>query len=76
MMRANVENTCAQHQKRSDCPDCLISYSERWNAYGIMIHDGGSSSIGIQFCPWCGQHLPKTDEMDLDNLGADQGGAE
>ncbi|WP_436666040.1 DUF6980 family protein [Priestia megaterium] len=22
-----------------------------------MIHDGGSSTIGISFCPWCGAEL-------------------
>ncbi|WP_372497657.1 DUF6980 family protein [Priestia megaterium] len=22
-----------------------------------MIHDGGSSIIGISFCPWCGAKL-------------------
>jgi hypothetical protein len=24
---------------------------------GLIIHDGGSSSIGIAFCPWCGSTL-------------------
>ncbi|HBT09998.1 MULTISPECIES: DUF6980 family protein [Leeuwenhoekiella] len=25
--------------------------------YGIPIHDGGTSIIEINFCPWCGQNL-------------------
>ncbi|MEZ4797340.1 MAG: hypothetical protein R2785_09230 [Flavobacteriaceae bacterium] len=27
--------------------------------YGIPIHDGGSSIIEINFCPWCGTNLKK-----------------
>ncbi|WP_443024326.1 MULTISPECIES: DUF6980 family protein [unclassified Sphingomonas] len=26
-----------------------------------MIHDGGSSMIGIACCPWCGTRLPAMD---------------
>lgn len=25
---------------------------------GLMIHDGGTASIRIHFCPWCGIRLP------------------
>ncbi|GAA4426681.1 hypothetical protein GCM10023188_09060 [Pontibacter saemangeumensis] len=27
--------------------------------YGIPIHDGGSSMIVINYCPWCGSKLSK-----------------
>ena len=27
--------------------------------YGIPIHDGGSSIIEIDYCPWCGKKLNK-----------------
>ena len=27
--------------------------------FGIPIHDGGSSLIQINFCPWCGTNLKK-----------------
>ena len=26
--------------------------------YKLIIHDGGSSGMLIQFCPWCGTRLP------------------
>ena len=26
--------------------------------YGLIIHDGGTSAVTIQFCPWCGSKLP------------------
>jgi len=56
MMKDNVESSCDQHEHRYDCPDCLI---DRHNdgSFGIIIHDGGDSHIGIKFCPWCGARL-------------------
>jgi hypothetical protein len=26
----------------------------------LIAHDGGTSSITIDFCPWCGQRLPES----------------
>jgi hypothetical protein len=57
MMRSNVENQCAEHQDRLDCPDCLIDYRPKTDEYGLIVHDGGSSVIAILFCPWCGADL-------------------
>jgi len=31
-----------------------------FNEYGLIVHDGGSSSITIEFCPWCGTQLPES----------------
>ncbi|WP_447761874.1 DUF6980 family protein [Sphingopyxis panaciterrae] len=58
MMRSNVENSCDAHKDRFDCPDCLIHYSGDWDRYGLIIHDGGSSTITISYCPWCNTRLP------------------
>ncbi len=35
----------------------------KWSdgTFGIPIHDGGSSVIKVNFCPWCGSNL-KTNE--------------
>jgi hypothetical protein len=38
--------------------DCYINYIAVFDEYGIPIHDGGSSYIVIQYCPWCGSSLP------------------
>ncbi|WP_435832452.1 DUF6980 family protein [Nonomuraea rubra] len=27
-------------------------------SFGLPIHDGGSSSIAIRYCQWCGARLP------------------
>jgi hypothetical protein len=56
-MTEAVTSSCEQHPDRFDCPDALIDYSPRSRRYGIIIHDGGSSSMTIAFCPWCGSSL-------------------
>ena len=38
----------------------IIQYSDRFDEYGIVLHDGGNSSIIINYCPWCGKELPKS----------------
>jgi hypothetical protein len=40
-----------------DCPDVLIDSEENGSVYRIIIHDGGSSGIEINFCHWCGKKL-------------------
>ncbi|MCM3160810.1 DUF6980 family protein [Metabacillus litoralis] len=52
---ANFE--CEIHENPFECPDKIIIFDERNNEYGLIIHDGGASSISIDFCPWCGSKL-------------------
>jgi len=56
-MKYHIEHKCDVHKDPFDCPDKIINYSEKQNIYGIIIHDGGSSFIEIEFCPWCGKKL-------------------
>ncbi|RTY85839.1 hypothetical protein [Flavobacterium sp. GT3R68] len=55
--------------------DTPIVYSEKFDEYGVKIWDGGTSSISIEFCPWCGQKLPnsKRDQWfdEIEKLGID-----
>lgn len=37
--------------------DAVIIHTHGRNEFGIPIHDGGSSYIRINFCPWCGSWL-------------------
>jgi len=53
-MKSQVELVCKDHPNLSDCPDSLIYKAKDKNYFGIRIHDGGSSSIEINYCPWCG----------------------
>ena len=73
MMKTNTENHCDRHDNSFDCPDCLIHYDDKFDEYGIIIHDGSRSCITINFCPWCGKKLPdsKRDEWfdKLEDLG-------
>lgn len=60
MMETQINNKCDQHEDPFDCPNNLIYYSVRFDEYGIIIHDGGSSYSHIHYCPWCGTKLPFT----------------
>jgi hypothetical protein len=55
MMANQLAWKCDQHSSVFECPDALISKHK--NEYGLIIHDGGSSSIKIEYCPWCGKKL-------------------
>ena len=62
---------CDLHSDEYECPDVLISYIEKFDEYGIIIHDGGSSSISIDYCPFCGTKLPESKrDMWFDELEA------
>jgi hypothetical protein len=51
---------CDQHTDPFDCPDALIRFTAKFQEYGLIIHDGGTSCSGIEFCPWCGRRLPES----------------
>ena len=48
---------CDMHSDPFECPDKIIIFDDKDNDYGLIIHDGGSSSISIKFCPWCSSKL-------------------
>ena len=52
--------SCPDHEDPFACPDCVMVYDERFDEYGLAIHDGGTSSLAIAFCPWCGTRLPES----------------
>jgi hypothetical protein len=56
-MRSQIAWRCADHADIFECPDALMKYSDRFDEYGLIVHDGGSSVIAIKFCPWCGSEL-------------------
>ncbi len=56
-LKEKVEYICDKHPDPFDCPDNLIYYSNSLNVYGLIVHDGGSSFIQIDFCPFCGTKL-------------------
>jgi hypothetical protein len=70
-----INYVCSEHGAKGCCADKLVCYDETFNEYGIIIHDGGMSYILINFCPWCGSKLPKSERdtwfSELKNLGYD-----
>jgi hypothetical protein len=76
-MRREVERVCDQHSNRFDCPDCIVHYSPRMREFGLIVHDGTTSSIVIRFCPWCGVALPESLRSrwfdELEAMGIDPG---
>jgi hypothetical protein len=63
-MKQRVEYICEQHSDAFECADNLIYYSKKFNEYGLIIHDGGSSYAVINFCPFCGEKLPESKRKD------------
>ena len=57
-MLRQLSHKCDRHADPYDCPDQIVSYYAKFDEYGLIIHDGGASSVGIKFCPWCGTELP------------------
>lgn len=47
---------CDLHDDSAECPDVLIKQRVS-GEYGIWVHDGSGSWIGIEYCPWCGVEL-------------------
>jgi hypothetical protein len=79
-MRRDLDRICNEHASRFACPDALINYDQRFDEYGLIVHDGGRSSIRIMFCPWCGARLPdsKRDRWfdELEQKGVDPSGSD
>lgn len=59
-MKTQIDFVCEEHESPFDCADNLIYFSKKFDEYGLIIHDGGSSFIKIDFCPFCGKNLPKS----------------
>ena len=55
----HITNRCVKHDNAFDCPDSVIVPTSQ--GYGLPIHDGGSSFIEINYCPWCGANLKSDD---------------
>jgi len=57
-MKNHASFRCDIHADKFECPDSLIDIRDS-GTYAIIIHDGGTSGIEINFCPWCGARLTK-----------------
>jgi hypothetical protein len=58
-MNLALKNICEEHAGDPfACPDMLVAYSHTFDEYGLIVHDGGASTVAISHCPWCGSALP------------------
>ncbi|MGW0989907.1 DUF6980 family protein [Streptomyces sp. NPDC002486] len=77
VMTDRVNVRCDRHDDPFDCPDALVDFIAKFQEYGLIIHDGGRSSITIEFCPWCGRRLPGSQRDrwfdELERRGVDPG---
>jgi hypothetical protein len=56
-----ISLACKDHSDPIDCPDALL-LRRADGSTGLIVHDGGSATIGIAFCPWCGSGLRTAEE--------------
>ena len=54
------EHCCDLMERNLKEGETAIRYDAKFREYGIPVLDGGSSTIKIIFCPWCGQKLPES----------------
>lgn len=51
----------------------FIYFNEKFDEFGFIIHDGGQSYVGINYCPWSGDKLPSSKRLqwfdELEKLG-------
>lgn len=59
-MRRQLDWSCRVHVDPFDCGDALVWFMPKYDEFGLIIHDGGSSVSVIAFCPWCGVQLPES----------------
>jgi hypothetical protein len=57
--KESLTHKCKKHSDPFDCPDNLFYFLKKSKEYGLIIHDGGSSFIKIEYCPFCGLNLSK-----------------
>jgi hypothetical protein len=55
-MARQLNWSCDEHSSASDCPDALVGRLKD-NRMALLVHDGGTSYIEINYCPWYGASL-------------------
>jgi len=57
---SQIQFCCDRMESAIRDPDIPIIYTGKFNEYGVQILDGGTSSLLLEFCPFCGQKLPQS----------------
>ena len=71
----NNAQFCCNDMEYNVTESNIISYSSKFDEYGIVIPDDGVSYMLLSYCPWCGSRLPISKRDDwfdqLESLGFD-----
>jgi hypothetical protein len=59
VMANNISESLDENQEIKQHDHDVIMNKWKNGTFGIPIHDGGSSVVKINFCPWCGVNLKK-----------------
>ncbi len=54
----SIKHCCDSMNRTLSENDSTLIFEAKFREYGILINDGGSSFLEINFCPWCGIKLP------------------
>jgi hypothetical protein len=77
---AKTDFCCDLMRHAVEDPDIPITHTAKFNEFGVKILDGGSSTILLKNCPWCGDKLPlslrgawfaELERLGIDPLGND-----
>jgi hypothetical protein len=52
------DHCCNEMKKHIEAGEVAIRYVPKFQEYGILYLDGGTSFQDMKFCPWCGKKLP------------------
>ncbi|WP_211241186.1 DUF6980 family protein [Pseudonocardia spinosispora] len=74
LMTYYADYQCHRGHGRFDCPDNLLDHRGASNVYGLIIHDGGGSSVAIGYCPWCGTELAESRRFLAETLSEESSG--
>ncbi|WP_423212808.1 DUF6980 family protein [Mycobacterium talmoniae] len=59
--RCDASWTGAATYTPGSAPTRWCAFPRGFTEYGLLIHDGGASSLAIAYCPWCGTKLPASE---------------
>lgn len=57
----HVSNSLDEDENIKNNDHDVIINKWKNGTFGIPIHDGGSSVVKINFCPWCGENIKKNE---------------
>jgi hypothetical protein len=52
------DHCCSEMKKHVEAGEVALRYVPKFQEYGILYLDGGTSFQEIKFCPWCAKKLP------------------